>query len=72
MSKIKVTGYSIYVNKKELKHLQEKHPSLLNQAYEYGYEYTPSEHHFYNQPKLLVDNLKTAIEKLYWPYIKTD
>ena len=69
MTKVKVTGYSVYVNHKELKHLQEKHPVLLSQAYSFGYEYGSSEHHFYNQPKLLKDNLKKAIEKLYRPYV---
>jgi hypothetical protein len=68
MTIVKFNTYSIHICEKELNHLRDKHPQLLNQAYSYGYEYGSSEHHFYHQPKLMVDNLKAAIQKLYQPY----
>ena len=65
--KRKIFNYHMYVCKKEMDYLRFKHPCLLNQAIGYGYEYTSSEHHFYNMPKVLHDNMKLAIRKMYQP-----
>ena len=64
--KTKIRTFDIYLCKRELDYLRKHNPCLLNQAYEYGYERGSSDHHFYNQPKVLVNNIKLAVKRLYY------
>ena len=58
--------HDIHICHKELSHLIGNHPCLLDQAYGYGYQAIAGDHYFYNQPKILVDNMKLAINKIYY------